>query len=52
MPNRQTPTNPVFSIVFSKGTADQHRLPLSHVLESLTEIAKDDPGSRDSGTEG
>lgn len=40
MPNRQTPTNPVFSIVFSKGTADQHRLPLSHVLESLTEIAK------------
>jgi hypothetical protein len=35
----KTVNNPVFSIVFSKGTADQHRLPLAHVLESLTEIA-------------
>ncbi len=40
MPNRQKPTNPVFSIVFSKGTADKHRLPLTHVLETLSEIAK------------
>ena len=40
MPNRQKPANPVFSIVFSKGTADQHRLPLNHVLEALAEIAK------------
>lgn len=40
MPGGLTAKNPVFSIVFSKGTADQHRLPLAHVLESLTEIAK------------
>src|SRR6185437_14349504 len=32
--------NPVFSITFSKGMADKHRLPLTHVLESLAEIAK------------
>lgn len=40
MPNVPTMSSPVFSIVFSKGTADQHRLPLAHVLESLMEIAK------------
>jgi len=40
MPNQRTPNNPIFSISFSKGTADQHRLPLNHVLESLAEIAK------------
>lgn len=40
MPDQIKPTNPVFSVVFSKGTADQHRLPLAHVLESLSEIAK------------
>ena len=40
MPVDRVNTNPVFSIVFSKGTADKHRLPLAHVLETLTEIAK------------
>lgn len=40
MPIQKKTTNPTFSIVFSKGMADKHRLPLSHVLESLAEIAK------------
>jgi hypothetical protein len=40
MPKSRKNANPVFSIVFSKGTADQHRLPLAHVLETLGEIAK------------
>jgi hypothetical protein len=40
MTNERNNGNPVFSVVFSKGIADQHRLPLAHVLEALTEIAK------------
>ena len=40
MPTLRKKSNPIFSIVFSKGTADQHRLPLAHVLETLGEIAK------------
>ncbi|MGC2636418.1 MAG: hypothetical protein WA294_04520 [Acidobacteriaceae bacterium] len=40
MPKLRNKTNPIFSIVFSKGTADKHRLPLAHVLETLGEIAK------------
>ena len=40
MAKGRNPENPVFSIVFSKGSADKHRLPLVHVLDSLSEIAK------------
>jgi hypothetical protein len=32
--------DPIFSIVFTKGMAERHRLPLSHVLATLTEIDK------------
>jgi hypothetical protein len=40
MPDILKPTSPVFTITFSKGTADQHRLPLIHVLDSLAEISR------------
>jgi hypothetical protein len=32
--------NPIFTIVFKRGKADKHRLPLAHVIATLNEIEK------------
>jgi len=32
--------NPIFSILFKKGMADRHRLPLGHVIATLRELEK------------
>lgn len=35
---RQTHSGTVFSVVFDKGQASRHRLPLSHVITTLREL--------------
>ena len=39
MPER-IDNSPIFSIVFKRGMADKHRLPLGHVIATLNEIEK------------